>query len=428
MRVATRNGPGTFYYGAEQPRGVDYDLARGYSEWLGVNLDIYVVDQFARVLADVQSGDAHAGAASLSATEARRALVEFGPPCLKVQPLMIYRRGSRRPSNLADVLGARLEVLGGSSYVSSLEAAREGEPQLDWAEVSGVSVEELVRRVANGQIDYTVIDSNLFDLLRHSIPGVDAAFSVGAETPVAWALRKGRDTSLLDSVTEYFAELDISGELNRIIDRYYFHVEDEFDYVGTKAFVGHFESRLPKYMAYFLEAGGQTRVDWRMLAAMAYQESHWDPEAVSPTGVRGMMMLTQDTAAMLGVSDRTDAQESIMGGARYFAQITNKIPSRIAEPDRTLFSLAAYNVGYGHLEDARIITEIQGGDPDSWEQVRERLPLLTDPQWYQRVEHGYARGWEPVRYVDNVRRYHEILQWMTADDAGVVAHDSELTE
>ena len=128
-------------------------------------------------------------------------------------------------------------------------------------------------------------------------------------------------------------------------------------------------------------------------------------------------MLTRGTARMMGVEDRTDALDSILGGASYFIRVTGKIPPRIAEPDRTWFALAAYNVGFGHLEDARIITEIQGGDPDSWEQVRERLPLLADPDWYQRVSYGYARGWEPVRYVDNVRRYYEILQWMTSRSA-----------
>lgn len=297
------------------------------------------------------------------------------------------------------------------------------QPALTWEEIPDTSVEALVRRVAEGQSDFTVVDSNLFDLLRHSIPGVEAAFAVGEETPVAWALGKGPDSSLRAKVAEYFAELEATDELAGIIDRYYFHVDDEFDYVGSQAFVRHFESRLPEYRAFFIRAAGESDVDWRLLAAMAYQESHWNPDAVSSTGVRGMMMLTRGTAQMMGVEDRTDAQESILGGASYLIRVTEKIPSRIAEPDRIWLALAAYNVGFGHLEDARIITEIQGGDPDSWEQVRERLPLLADPDWYQRVSYGYARGWEPVRYVDNIRRYYEILQWMTAGDpAGVTAY------
>ena len=417
LRVATRNGPGTFYHGPEEPRGVDYDLAKGFAEWLGVELGIYEVGLYPQILADVRSGKAHVGAASLSATETRRRAVDFGPSYLEVQPLVIYRRGARKPDGLADLSAGRLEVLGGSSYVSALEAARAEQPSLTWEEIPDISADGLVRRVATGKSDFTVVDSNLFDLLKHSVPGVEAAFGLGGETPVAWALRKGPDSSLRDSVAGYFAELEASGELAGIIDRYYFHVEEEFDYVGSQAFVRHFESRLPEYRAYFLRAAEETGVDWRLLAAMAYQESHWDPGAVSPTGVRGMMMLTRGTARMMGVEDRTDALESIVGGASYFVRVNGKIPSRIGEPDRTWFALAAYNVGFGHLEDARIITEIQGGDPDSWEQVSERLPLLADPDWYERVSRGYARGWEPVRYVENVRRYHEILRWMTSGNA-----------
>ena len=419
LRVVTRNGPETFYSGPEGPRGVDYDLTRGFADWLGVELDIYTVDRFPQILADVRSGKAHLGAASLSATEARRQLVDFGPSYLSAQPLVVYRRGSPKPKDLSDLLAGRLEVLGGSSYAGALDAARAELPSLAWEEIPDTSVEGLVRRVAEGQSDYTIVDSNLFDLLKHAIPGVQTAFGLGEEMPLAWALRKGPDASLRDRVIEYFAELETTGELARIIERYYFHVEDEFDYVGSRAFVRHFESRLPRYRAFFLQAAEETDSDWRLLAAMAYQESHWNPEAVSPTGVRGMMMLTRGTARMMGVEDRTDALESIRGGGSYFARVTSKIPRRIAAPDRTWFALAAYNVGFGHLEDARIITEIQGGNPDSWEQVRERLPLLADPDWYQRVPRGYARGWEPVRYVDNVRRYYEILQWMTAGDSAV---------
>ncbi len=416
LRVATRNGPSTFYHGAGEPRGVDYDLAKGFADWLGVDLGIYEANQFQLILRDVASGRAHVGAAGLSATEQRRESVDFGPPYQRVQPLAIYRRGERKPQDISDLVGGRLEVLGGSSYLESLQDARTNEPGLTWIEVTDVGVEQLVRRVAMGQTDFTVVDSNLFDLLKHSIPGAEAAFSLGEETPIAWALRKTSDASLRDSVAEYFSELRASGELDRIVERYYFHVEPDFDYVGSRAFVKHFQSRLPRYRMFFLQAASEWDLDWRLLAAMAYQESHWNPEAVSPTGVRGIMMLTEKTAHMMDVEDRTDALESILGGARYFVNVMAKIPARIAEPDRTRLALAAYNVGFGHVEDARIITEIQGGNPDSWDEVRERLPLLSDADWYERVPRGFARGFEPVRYVANVRRYYEILQWMTSMD------------
>ena len=416
FRVVTRNSPVTFYYGPDEPRGIDYELAKGYADRLGVELRMYVADQFQQIFPDVDSGKAHMGAAGLSVTEPRRELVDFSPPYQSIQQQVIYRRGARRPRELADLLGGRLEVLGGSAYVGLLEAARGNEPLLTWVENPDDSVEELVRRVAAGEIDYTIVDSNIFDLLRHSHPDARTAFNLGPETPIAWALRKTTDTSLRESVSAYFAELHATGKLNEILERYYFDAEDDFDYVGSRAFVRHFHTRLPAYKDFFLQAGVESNLDWRLLAAMAYQESHWNPQAVSPTGVRGIMMLTRTTARMIGVKDRIDASESILGGGVYFRRVRNKVPERIPEPDRTWLAIAAYNVGYGHVEDARVITESQDANPDSWQDVRQRLPLLGDPDWYEHLPRGFARGAEPVHYVDNVRRYYEILLWMTAED------------
>ena len=159
-------------------------------------------------------------------------------------------------------------------------------------------------------------------------------------------------------------------------------------------------------------------MDWRLLAAVGYQESHWDPDAVSPTGVKGLMMLTQDAAKDIGIKDREDPQQSILGGAKYLASMHKRIPDRIPEPDRTWLALAAYNVGLGHLEDARMLTLKNKGDADKWVDVKKNLPLLTKEKWFKQTRYGYARGREPVRYVENVRTYYDILVWITDQDAG----------
>jgi membrane-bound lytic murein transglycosylase F len=156
--------------------------------------------------------------------------------------------------------------------------------------------------------------------------------------------------------------------------------------------------------------------DGRLLAAIGYQESHWDPAAISPTGVRGLMMLTRNTASVLGVEDRIDPAQSIPGGAKYLEQLKARLPSSIKEPDRTWFALASYNVGYGHVQDARAITEQMGKEPDLWAHVKDNLPLLAQHSWYSNTRHGYARGWEPVMYVENIRNYYDILVWLTEGD------------
>jgi membrane-bound lytic murein transglycosylase F len=411
LRVVTRNTPAAFYYGADEPRGVEYELARGYAARLGVSLRIYIDDQ---VFPDLASGKAQIGAASLTIADARRDSVSFGPGYQAIEPLIVYRRGTPRPRKLADLVGGRIEVVASSSHAALLEKLREQEPLLTWIEHSQRSSDELIRRVAEGEMDYTVADSHLFELLRHFYPDLRVAFPLGPTERIAWALPKG-DEPLRESIAAYFAEIEATGELKQILDRYYF-ASREFDYVGSRAFMRHVNTRLPRYRDYFLEAERSTGLDWRLLAAIAYQESHWDPAAVSPTGVRGMMMLTELTANMMEVKDRLDPRGSILGGAHYILRVRRKVPERIGEPDRTWLAVAGYNLGFGHLEDARVITEMQGADPDSWQEVRARLPLLSDQSWYSRVQRGFAAGQTAVAYVDNVRRYYEILMWLDSHE------------
>jgi membrane-bound lytic murein transglycosylase F len=123
------------------------------------------------------------------------------------------------------------------------------------------------------------------------------------------------------------------------------------------------------------------------------------------------MMLTKVTASELGVNERSDPVESIRGGALYLSRLMKKVPKRIQEPDRSWLALAAYNIGYGHLEDARKITQSRGGNPDSWKDVKEYLPLLRKRKWHNKTKHGYARGNEAVHYVENIRNYYAILSW-----------------
>ena len=192
-------------------------------------------------------------------------------------------------------------------------------------------------------------------------------------------------------------------------DKHYGHIE-EFNYVDTRMFIQAIEQKLPKYQPLFEKYGQE--VDWRLLAAISYQESHWEPHARSYTGVRGMMMLTLPTAKQMGIKSRLDAEQSIRGGAKYFKRLIGRMPARIPDPDRLWFALASYNIGLGHLNDARKITQQQGGDPDRWVEVKERLPLLKQKKFYKKTRYGYARGDEPVNYVENIRRYYDTLTWM----------------
>jgi membrane-bound lytic murein transglycosylase F len=331
-----------------------------------------------------------------------------------VQPQVVYRVGDRRPRAAEDLLGQEITVISGSSHAERLLDLRRRYPGLQWTEESDVESEELLYRVTQRQLNYTVADSNEVALNRRFYPELRVGFEVGPAEAVAWAFPHGEDDSLLDAATMFFEQIEADGRLNRIMRRYY-GATDRFDYVGTRTFLRHIDSRLPRYRVMFLDAARESDIDWRLLAAVAYQESHWNQDAVSYTGVRGLMMLTTHTAEQVGIEDRTDPASSVLGGARYLAWMKTRIPERIPEPDRTWMALAAYNVGLGHLEDARKLAQSQGLDPDHWPDVRETLPLLSQRRWYQQTEYGYARGREPVRYVDNIRSYYDVLIWMTSD-------------
>jgi membrane-bound lytic murein transglycosylase F len=238
------------------------------------------------------------------------------------------------------------------------------------------------------------------------MPELVVAFPVNDTEELAWALPPSAH-KLEQSIKKWFSQLDDS-LFTILYGRYYAHVEI-FDYVDIARFIRRTHNHLHSYQKIFKDAGKKYNLDWKFLAAMAYQESHWNPRAQSPTGVRGIMMLTQQTARQVGVKNRLDPYQSIMGGARYFANLHERIPDEVREPDRTWIALAAYNVGMGHIFDARQLARKLGKDPNYWVEFREVLPLLAQPKYYQKLRYGYARGSEPVRFVKRIRNYYDIL-------------------
>ena len=412
LRVLTRYSATTYYQGPHGPTGLEYDLAAGFADFLGVKLKIKVPDSLSSVLSDIQDGSADLAAAGLTVTDERTPLFNFGPVYQRITPQLVYREGSPAPKNL-DGLGGSLEVVAMSSHAERLRALAGEYPDLKFQENRELDSEQLLNLVWEQVIDYTVADSNEIAISRRFYPELRVAFDISAPEPLAWAFPPGEDRSLVEKAEEYFAALHKSGRLDQLLEHYYGYVAD-FDYVGTRRYMKHIEQRLPSYRDWFEEAGRQTGEDWRLLAAIGYQESHWNPDAVSPTGVRGIMMLTQNTMQHLGIDgNRHDAQASIEGGARYFSSVKQRIPERIKEPDRSWMALAAYNVGYGHLEDARILAQSDGANADSWAELKKYLPLLTQKKWYKQTRYGYARGREPVRYVENIRSYYDILVWQS---------------
>jgi membrane-bound lytic murein transglycosylase F len=410
LRVVTRDGPLVFYRGADGlPEGTEYELARRFAEELGVKLQITPVRSYAEIYAALNSGRAHLAAAGLKVPAQSIDGIEFGPVYQRVREHLIYLRGASRPGSLAEIGNGDLEIAAGSSHAKALNTARDTLPGLVWVENTTTDSQAFLEDVANGTVDYTIADSTEFALAHDAYPDLRIAFDFPGGQSLAWAASARYPTFLRD-MNDYFAHLNGDGELAAIVKRYYGRSED-MEFAGAPGFMQHLQSRLPLYKKWFEEAAEQSSQDWRLLAAIGYQESKWNPSAASSSGAKGLMQLTLESASAVKVSNPSDPRQSIFGGARYFRQVYEKIPTHVPEPDRTWFALAAYNIGYGHLEDARVLAQKAGRDPDSWDEVRAFLPLLEQEYWYTQTENGYARGWEPVRYVDNVRGYRDMLEW-----------------
>jgi len=408
VTVGTLFGPTSYYLEAEGPTGFEYELAKSYANFIGVDLRIIPSYNLDELFPKLATGEVDFLAAGLSVTDKRREEYRFAPSYNEVSQKLVFKQGNKRPRKLDDLNGTLL-VTANSSHVENLELLKQSNAELNWQETSEFDREELLIKILEGEIDYTVVDSNTLAVNRRYYPEISIGFTIKKPEPLAWVVAKETDDSILASLIEFFGKVHHDGTLLALDDKYYGHVE-QFNYVDTRTFIKAVEEKLPKYRPLF-EKYGQD-IDWRLLAAISYQESHWNPRARSHTGVRGMMMLTLPTAKQMGIKSRLDPEQSIQGGAKYIKRMINKMPDRIPDPDRLWFALAAYNVGFGHLNDARIITQRQGGDPDRWFEVKTRLPLLKQKKYYKNTKHGYARGDEPVNYVESIRRFYHTLTLM----------------
>jgi membrane-bound lytic murein transglycosylase F len=374
---------------------------------------MYPVASVHAMQAELAAGRADIAAAQLTATRAWKHIGVAADPYGTVPQLVVYHRDRTRPRSTLQIESSKLAVRAGSPQELTLEKLkRTVAPTLQWVDTAPNNADPL-EDVSSGQANYALIDSREFSFSHHLYPDVLVGFTLPEQRPVQWIIRRGAE-DLVDAANRFFLTFSTSGRLAALL-RNETGDTRPFEYEESREFQANFSERLPRYRPWFEEASLETGIDWRLLAAIGYQESKWNPVAESSDGALGVMMLTSDTAEAMGIADRSNPEQSISAGARYFAEVHDKIPDRIPEPDRTWLTLAAYNVGFGHLEDARIIAQSLGKNPDSWADVSEQLPLLAQERWYAQAKRGYARGWEPVQFVTRVQRFLTLLEWQPGE-------------
>jgi membrane-bound lytic murein transglycosylase F len=415
--VVSRNSPTTYYVDKDGPTGFEYALTELLAEEMGVELKLETVITLPDIFEQLQRVDADIAAAGLTLTEKRAAIYPHTAPYYKLTPQVVYVAGQFRPRTIADLAGMKIVVLKGSSHAERLRDLKNSEaPDLSWEEIDEADTLQLLELLKAGQAELAIIDSNEFTVQQSLYPRQKVAFDLGSEQDMVWYLSPGFNNARLRVlINDFLRRQQKNGTLARLREQYFGHTAG-VSRISAFTFDRAITNSLPPYRALIKKVAKEFQLDWQLLAAMAYQESRWNPKATSPTGVRGMMMLTIPTARELGVDNRLDVTQSLRGGARYFKDIMRRLPKKIEQPDRTWMALAAYNVGLGHLEDARVLTKRQDGNPNLWQDVMERLPLLQQSKIYKTTRYGYARGHEAVTLVQNIRHYYSILAWQDLPD------------
>ncbi len=409
--VLTVNGPATYFEDAQGlASGLEYDLVTMFAHELGVKPVFVFTKNPAKIDGLLRAGEAHLAAAALPRHFDFPGGLAWGPSYFTTQHEIVGRADGPKARSLKEIADKRIGVIEESVADDLLATEKLDLPFIERLP-PGASTADLLQEVADGHVDYALVESTRFTLARRFFPQIEVAFNVGKPLDYAWLISTVDKKRILEAAKPFFERIEKDGTLKRLVDRYYGHAA-KFTAVDATALLAKIATDLPKLRPYFEEAERVSGIDWRLIAAIGYQESHWDASATSPTGVRGLMMLTEETADRLQIKNRLDARESILGGARYFALLKEGISPRIPEPDRSFLALGAYNQGLGHLEDARIVAQRAKLDPDKWQDVRQVLLRLEDPDTFQNLKHGYARGSEALQFVDSVRNYYDIIARM----------------
>ncbi|MDX9814287.1 MAG: membrane-bound lytic murein transglycosylase MltF [Sulfurimonas sp.] len=412
LNVVLINSSSTYYIDGDGKKGFEYDLLKSYADYLGVSLNITVANTTKEAIELSRVEDIHITSALLAKDELSELEYNFGPSYMEVQQQVICNRKLHQnrafPENLEMLSELNVAIANDSRYSNTINGLKDSGVEIKAELVDDISSEEILSRVALGEFDCTIVDNNTFSINQRYYPELSFAFSVGAREQLAWIISpkaKALKENLYSWITTFFQ----SGEMARLKD-HYFSNNIMFDYFDTTSFYKKVTTVLPKYKNFFLEASQKYDIPYHLLAAISYQESHWNPNATSPTGVKGLMMLTLSTASGLGITNRTDPKESIFGGARYISQIASSLDENIVGEDRFKLALVAYNIGLGHLNDAQTLAVKMGLNPYIWQQLKSVLPLLAQKRYYKNLKHGYARGSEAIKYVEAIYNYKDMLQ------------------
>lgn len=407
ITVITRNDAHCYYMYRGQPMGFEYDLAKAFADFLGAKLKVKIVENWDGMISALMDGSGALIAANLTITPKRQNKVAFSDGYMTIQQYIIVHRNNLSIKRAEDLAGKTIHVRKGTSYEERLEALKKEEIDLRIKPIEDLTTEELIRQVAEKNIEITIANSNVALLNRRYYPDAIVAAPVTEKEDLCWAVNPNA-YKFLDRINLFFKTIKKNGKLEEIYNRYYTDIDD-FDYFDLRTYHRRLKTRLPKYSRIIKESATIHNLDWRLIAAQMYQESHFDPRAKSYAGAHGLMQLTYPIARSLGVEDILNPTQNINAGVQHLKKLFDFF-DKANGLDRLYIALAAYNIGQGHIQDARNLAIKMNLDPNKWSSLSKTLPLLTYRKYNTNALYGYCRGKEPIKYVKQIMIYYDILK------------------
>jgi membrane-bound lytic murein transglycosylase F len=407
ITVVTRNTAYSYYIYRDQPMGFEYEMAQAFAEYLGVRMQVKVVDKWEDMVTALNDGSAAFIAASSPIIPKWQPRVAFSDGYMEVAQQIITHRKNARIESVEDLSGKTIDVRKGSVYQKRLLELKNQGIDLAIRLHDDLPTEELIQKVADGEISFTIANSNIILINQRSFPGAFSAGSINDRIRLGWAVNP-KSNELLECINAFLKLIKKNGKFDAIYSKYYGDNHD-FNYVDLKAFHRRVKARLSRYSPFIKVAAKKHGFDWRLIAAQMYQESHLNPWAKSRAGARGLMQIMPRTSKSLGVTDLFDPVQNINAGVQHLKNLYEHF-DKVKGEDRLLISLAAYNIGQGHIQDARNLAKKRGLDPNKWDSLTKTLPLLRYRKYYKNTKYGFCRGNEPIRYIKQIMIYYDVLK------------------
>jgi membrane-bound lytic murein transglycosylase F len=428
INAAVNYSSATYFVYRGELMGFEYELLKRLENYFNIKVNIIVQPSIEESMTMLNKGEVDIIAFPLTITKERKKVIAFTNHYISQMQVLVQRK----PENWRDMklheidktlirdqvelIEKEIHVLNHSSYIDALESLSdqiggliniiEDDPSVD--------TDQLIKNVADGKYKYTISDENIAKVNNAYYPILDIETPVSFPRRIAWAVRLN-SPHLLDTLNYGIDLLKKTGTIKIIYDKYC-NSSRKAREIAKSDYSSFSGGNLSPYDELIKLYAKKLLWDWRLLAAMVYQESKFDPKTTSWAGAKGLLQMMPATAREQGVEDRANPEQNLRGGAKYLLWLEKQWQPRVEDPNEQLkLVLASYNVGIGHVYDACALTEKFGGDPAKWRDVRENLLKLSNRKYYSDpvVKVGYARGSEPVNYVDEIllryERYKQLI-------------------